>query len=93
MRTFKPNDKIFISNTNGKRFNEPRTIFKIDTTSIISIKENGKKIWLRKPTSESQIFKDNDGNLILKNYLFEDNNDLIISREPIPIHLNTTYSL
>jgi len=80
MREFKPQDKIFISNTDGKRTNEPREVFKIDTTSIITKRGNGKKVWLRKPTSETQIFKDENGSIILKNYLFEENNDLIISR-------------
>ena len=80
MRTFKPEDKIFITNTNGKRTNEPREVFKIDTTSIITKRENGVKVWLRKPTSKHEIFKDGD-KIILKNYLFEDDNDLIITRE------------
>jgi len=80
MRTFKQEDKVFFTNTDGKRTNEPRTILKIDTTSIISQNEKGTKIWLRKPTSRHEIFKDGS-KIILKNYLYEDNNDLIISRE------------
>ena len=83
MRTYKPEDKVFITNTKGERKNEPRTIFKIDTTAIISKNENGKKIWLPKPTSKHDIFKDGNGNIIIKKYLYEDGNDLIISRTPL----------
>ena len=89
MRTFKIGDKVKITNTlnKGETKNQLREIFKIDTTSIITKREDGTKVWLRKPTSKAEIFKEvvfnglfNEEHFILKNYLFEDNNNLIIVR-------------
>lgn len=81
--SFKEGDKLVFrfvdKDANDIKNEENRTFIKQETKNLITKRDNGVSVWLQKPKTDVSIFKDDSLNsIILKDYLFCPNGDLII---------------